>query len=145
MEENKGIKQLKGRIILKEIAKKQMEWAELKYLVLSKSQPDYKAIRALFADHNWSDEKELQFRFYIQHALAEPAKKGNSLNAYQHIWGYFKNKATEDEQKKYQKLVDNFSIEQDRLLPFLQELSLKYQEKYLLQSRLLFPLKDITK
>lgn len=130
---------------MKEIAKKQLEWAKLKYLILSKSQPDYKAIRALFADHNWNDEKELQFRFYIQHALAEPAKKGDSLNAYQHIWGYFKNKATEEEQKKYLKLVANFSLEQDGLLSFLQELSLKYQEKYLLQSQLLFPENDITK
>lgn len=123
---------------MKEIAKKQLEWAKLKYLILSKSQSDYKAIRTLFAEHNWSDEKERQFRCYIQHALSEPAKKGNSLNAYQHIWGYFKKKTTEEEQKKYQKLVDNFSLEQDKLLPFLQELSLKYQEKYLLQSQLLF-------
>lgn len=121
------------------IAQRQQEWASLKYLILSKSQPDYRAIRKLFSEDQWNEEKEEKFRSYLQHALAEPAKKGNLLNAYQHVWGYFKKQATETERKKYEALSTNFIVEQDELFPFLKELTIKYQENYLLQSKLLFP------
>lgn len=117
---------------------KQQEWASLKYLILSKSQEDYKAIRKLFANNKWDQEKEQLFRFYIHHALSEPASRGNCLNAYQHVWGYFKEQATAQEKAKYQELVTHFSIEEDELLPFLRALTLKYKEAYLLQSKLLF-------
>ncbi|WP_086331184.1 YbgA family protein [Candidatus Enterococcus mansonii] len=120
------------------IVQRQQEWAELKYLILSKSQQDYRAIRKLFADNQWTPEKEEAFRFHINHALAEPVEKGNQRNAYQHVWGYFKKKATEAEREKYQLLLETFSVEQDKLLPFLKELTQKYQEQYLLQSKLLF-------
>lgn len=125
-------------MILKQLAQKQQEWASLKYLILSKSQQDYRAIRKLFADDKWDEQKEQAFQKYLQHALAEPVTKGNLLNAYQHVWGYFKNKATESERQKYEKLSADFSVEQDELSPFLKALTLKYQEKYLLQSTLLF-------
>ncbi|MEI5993574.1 hypothetical protein A5880_001121 [Enterococcus sp. 4G2_DIV0659] len=128
----------KGGIILTVIVQRQQEWAELKYLILSKSQQDYRAIRKLFADNQWTPEKEEAFRFHINHALAEPVEKGNQRNAYQHVWGYFKKKATEAEREKYQLLLETFSVEQDKLLPFLKELTQKYQEQYLLQSKLLF-------
>lgn len=124
---------------MKRIARRQQEWRSLKYLVLSKSQPDYRAIRRLFTDNEWDERKEQAFRGYLQHALTEPPKKGNLLNAYQHVWGYFKNRATETERQKYEELMETFSIDQDELLPFLKELTLKYQEPYLLQSKLLFP------
>lgn len=120
------------------IAKKQQEWASLKYLVLSKSQSDYRAIRKLFVDNEWDEEKEQMFQSYLQHALAESPKKGNLLNAYQHVWGYFKNKAIKTERQKYELLIETFSVDHDELGPFLKELTLKYQEQYLLQSKLLF-------
>ncbi|ALS02779.1 hypothetical protein ATZ33_15750 [Enterococcus silesiacus] len=118
---------------------RQQEWVALKYLILSKSQSDYRMIGKLCADNEWDEEKEQQFRSYLQHALAEPPKKGNLLNAYQHVWGYFKHKATKVEREKYEELIKTFSLEQDELAPFLKELTLNYQEQYLLQSRLLFP------
>lgn len=124
---------------MKIIAQRQQEWRSLKYLILSKSQPDYRAIRRLFTDNEWDERKEQAFRGYLQHALAQPPKKGNLLNAYQHVWGYFKNIATATERQKYEELIETFSIEQDELLPFLKELTLKYKEQYLLQSKLLFP------
>lgn len=124
---------------MKIIAQRQQEWSALKYLILSKSQSDYRAIRKLFTDDKWDEAKERAFRSYLQHALAEPPKKGNLLNAYQHVWGYFKNKASETERQKYEELLETFSVDHDTLLPFLKELTLKYQEQYLLQSKLLFP------
>ncbi|WP_429948621.1 YbgA family protein [Enterococcus sp. AZ101] len=119
--------------------KRQQEWAALKYLILSKSQQDYRSIRKLFSEQGWDDKKEQQFRSYLQHALAEEPKKGNSLNAYQHIWGYFKHKANDNEREKYEELLDSFSLAQNKLGPFLKELTLKYEEPYLRQSKLLFP------
>ncbi|WP_430602490.1 hypothetical protein IGJ02_002907 [Enterococcus sp. DIV0724b] len=124
---------------MKIIAQRQQEWSALKYLILSKSQSDYRAIRKLFTDDKWDEGKERAFRSYLQHALAEPPKKGNLLNAYQHVWGYFKNKASETERQKYEELLKTFSVDHDTLLSFLKELTLKYQEQYLLQSKLLFP------
>ncbi|EOI07003.1 hypothetical protein UAY_00345 [Enterococcus moraviensis ATCC BAA-383] len=120
-------------------AKRQQEWASLKYLVLSKSQQDYRGIRTLFSDNGWDERKEQQFRAYLQHAWSQPITKGNALNAYQHVWGYFKRKATEEEKRKYEELSNDFTLEQDEILPFLKELTLKYQEQYLLNARLLFP------
>ena len=117
---------------------KQKEWAIIKYLILSKSQNDYRQIRKLFQDHVWNSEKEAAFQALIQHALAEPPKKGNLINAYQHIWGYFKTIATVEEKKQYEQLLTYYSIETDELKPFLKELTLKYHEPYLLQSAFLF-------
>lgn len=124
---------------MKKISEKQQEWAQLKYLVLSKSQQDYKKIRGLFSDHHWTAEKEQLFQDYVKHALAAPASRGNSLNAYQHIWGYFKNKATESERATYEQLLASYSLAQDELRPFLQTLTQKYNDTYLKQSVLLFP------
>lgn len=98
---------------MKEIAKKQQEWAQLKYLVLSKSQQDYRQIRQLFSDPTWTEEKERQFQDCVKHALTIPASRGNSLNAYQHIWGYFKTKATDIERDRYEQLHATYSSEKD--------------------------------
>ncbi|MHC5228906.1 YbgA family protein [Enterococcus sp. LJL99] len=120
------------------IGAKQKEWAILKYLILSKSQNDYRQIRKLFQNHSWDAEKEAVFQALLQHAMAEPPKKGNLINAYQHVWGYFKTIATLEEKKHYEQLLIAFSIDTDELKPFLKQLTLKYQESYLLQSALLF-------
>lgn len=124
---------------MKKIAEKQQEWAQLKYLILSKSQQDYQKIRALFSKPDWTEEKEQQFQGYITHALATVPSRGNSLNAYQHIWGYFKNKATDEERAIYEQLLATYSLEADELRPFLQQLTYKYKDSYLSQSALLFP------
>lgn len=120
------------------IGAKQKEWAILKYLILSKSQNDYRQIRKLFQNHSWDSQKETTFQTLIQHAMAEPPKQGNLINAYQHVWGYFKLTATVEEKKHYEQLLATYSLDTDELKPFLKELTVKYQEPYLLQSALLF-------
>lgn len=120
------------------IGAKQKEWAVLKYLILSKSQNDYRQIKKLFKEHSWDSEKEAAFQANVQHALSEIPKKGNLINSYQHVWGYFKTTATVAEKKQYEQLLATYSIETDELKPFLKHLTLKYQEPYLLQSALLF-------
>ena len=120
------------------IGKKQREWAILKYFILSKSQNDYREIRKLFQDHSWTSEKEAMFQTCISHALTTPSKKGDMLNAYQHVWGYFKKCATVDEKKHYEYLLETYTLEKDELNPFLKQLTVTYQVPYLLQSALLF-------
>ncbi|WP_242585389.1 MULTISPECIES: YbgA family protein [unclassified Enterococcus] len=131
--------QKKERDQLKEMTKKQQEWASLKYLILSKSQNDYNAIRKLVSEKEWNEEKEALFQSYLQHALTLPDDKGSKLNAYQHVWGYFKKLATAEERKTYSKLLDDFSLENDQLWLFLKELILTYDEPYLRNSKLFFP------
>jgi uncharacterized protein YbgA (DUF1722 family) len=128
--------------LLKAIGIRQREWAQLKYLILAKSQNDYRAIRKLFSNNEWNETKDRLFVQTVQHALTQPTSKGNLLNAYQHIWGYFKKNATTAERQTYQALLDNFSLENDQLRSFLKNLTLTYQEEYLLHSCLLFKTED---
>lgn len=127
---------------MKMIKEKQKEWAELKYLIMSKSQTSYQQISQLFRDNTWNEEKEQAFRNNIQLALLSKPAKGALVNAYQHVWGYFKTVATQEEKKQYHQLLANFSMEADLLLPFLQSLAEKYQVTYLLESKLLFDKKN---
>lgn len=123
---------------MKMTKEKQKEWAQLKYLIMSRSQEDYLEIRKLFRDNTWDEAKELEFQKYLQHALATNPTKGSLLNAYQHVWGYFKKIATEAEKERYCQLLEEFSVEKDVFLPFLQFLAQKYEVTYLLESKLLF-------
>lgn len=119
----------------------QQEWAALKYDVMAHSQREYNAIRQLFKGNEWNEEKEGSYRQLIQNAYDTVPTRGSLLNAYQHVWGYFKRIATPEELVRYRELSEHFSSTTDELLPFLRELTVKYQMKYLLNSNLLFPTK----
>ena len=66
----------------------------------------------------------------------------SSINAFEHVWGYFKDKADDKEKKKIQALIENYksgtsvNIENDsiKVKSFLMKLSEKYNEAYLLNS-----------
>ena len=71
-------------------------WAANKYLVLSHSNKIYLEIR------NYLKNEEVSFdqvQAYIDQALDLPENPGQVVNAFQHIWGYFKKKATASERK----------------------------------------------
>ena len=64
-------------------------WAANKYLVLSHSNKIYLEIR------NYLKNEEVslaQVQAYIDQALDLPENPGQVVNAFQHIWGYFKKK-----------------------------------------------------
>lgn len=64
-------------------------WAANKYLVLSHSNKIYLEIRTYLKQ----DEVRLdQVQAYIDQALDLPENPGQVVNAFQHIWGYFKKK-----------------------------------------------------
>lgn len=61
-------------------------------------------------------------------------------NAFDHMWGYFKKCANEEERQQSKLLKADFingKIDTQTLLDFLAELANKYDVQYLLQSRVL--------
>ena len=64
------------------------------------------------------------------------------VTTYQHIWGYFKKKCTDEELHQYLKLLDELQPDNDSLGPFLVQLTAKYQIDYLQKSRLIIELNE---
>lgn len=111
--------------------KTEILWLEEKYNVMFHSQNHYNAIRQ--AMKNKASYKEISA--LIEQALNLTPTEGSMRNACQHMWGYFKKSANEEEKKQYEQLIQttNFS----ELLSFLRELAKEYDVTYLLESRVL--------
>lgn len=108
-------------------------WREEKYLVMYHSQASYEAIRALMKE---------QPSYEALHALIEQAKntpptKGSKTNAYQHVWGYFKKRATDTEKSRTFALLEQLDTSEQQLKQHLYQLAKKYTVQYLLDSTLL--------
>ena len=87
----------------------QQLWARNKYLVLSHSSNIYNEIRQYLKN----EEVELsQVQEMIDRACQIPEHRGQVCNAFQHIWGYFKKKATDAERKDYMLLLDRYRFGQ---------------------------------
>ena len=83
----------------------QQLWARNKYLVLSHSSNIYNEIRQYLKN----EEVEVsQVQEMIDRACQIPEHRGQVCNAFQHIWGYFKKKATDSERKDYMLLLDRY-------------------------------------
>lgn len=111
--------------------KKEILWCEEKYNVMFHSQNYYNAIRQ--AMKNKASYEEISA--LIKQALSLAPSEGSMRNACQHMWGYFKKVANEEEKKLYEQLIQttNFS----ELLTYLRRLAEKYEITYLLESRVL--------
>ena len=62
---------------------------------------------------------------------------GNSINAAQHIWGYFKEIATEKEKAVFLKSIEKFNQDQTSISTIksnLWKMAIKYNRDYLLNS-----------
>lgn len=109
-------------------------WAANKYLVLSHSQKIYLQIRAYLKQ----EEVEVKVvEALIQEALAVAENRSSVVNAYQHIWGYFKKVAEDDEKKKFLTLLEDYQtgvLEKDIVLAYLASLLTKYPNKFLEES-----------
>lgn len=117
---------------IKELEK---EWARYKYLVLSHSQKRYQAIRTLLKDK--SAYPVVPFYSLIEEALDIIPDKNIELNGLEHVWGHLKKKASENENKTFQKMKEQWmddEIKTSRLKKWLRRLAVKYDEQYLLQS-----------
>lgn len=115
----------------------QQLWAENKYLVLSHSSNIYNEIR-----HYLKNEKVevSQVQEMIDRACQIPEHRGQVCNAFQHIWGYFKKKATDAECKDYMLLLDRYRFgqaSQEDLIAKTRDLLDRYPNTYLQHSTLL--------
>lgn len=115
----------------------QQLWARNKYLVLSHSSNIYNEIRQYLKN----EQVELSLvQEMIDRACQIPEHRGQVCNAFQHIWGYFKKKATGAERKDYMLLLDRYrfgQVSKKDLIAKTRELLNRYPNTYLQHSTLL--------
>ena len=115
----------------------QQLWARNKYLVLSHSSNIYKDIRQYLKQEV---VEVSQVQEMIDRACQIPEHRGQVCNAFQHIWGYFKKKATDAERKDYMLLLDRYRFGQgskEDLIAKTRDLLELYPNTYLQNSTLL--------
>ena len=106
-------------------------WARNKYLVLSKSHPYYLKIRDYLKR---DDANVVGVERFIDKAIALNESKKDIINAYQHIWGYFKEDAGDQAKEKFLGLIEaykNDKVHKEEVLDFLKGLLEKYSNEYL--------------
>lgn len=111
------------------------EWSRYKYLVLEKSQNAYLEIRNLLKDKEHFSV--LGFYKLIDDALLLKEDKGSQINAFEHVWGYFKKQASDKEKNIYKQLLADYkkgTIDRQKVKNYLKKLAIKYHESYLLNS-----------
>ena len=111
--------------------------ARNKYLVLSHSSNIYNEIRQYLKQEV---VEVSQVQEMIDRACQIPEHRGQVCNAFQHIWGYFKKKATDTERKDYILLLDCYRFGQaskEDLIAKTLELLESYPNTYLQHSTLL--------
>ena len=115
----------------------QQLWARNKYLVLSHSSNIYNEIRQYLKN----EEVEVSHvQELIDRACQIPEHRGLVCNAFQHIWGYFKKKATDAECKDYMLLLDRYRFSQaskEDVIVKTRDLLELYPNTYLQHSTLL--------
>ena len=115
----------------------QQLWARNKYLVLSHSSNIYNEIRQYLKNE---DVELSMVQEMIDRAYQIPEHRGQVCNAFQHIWSYFKKKATEAERKDYMLLLDRYRFgqaSQEDLIAKTRDLLDRYPNIYLQHSTLL--------
>lgn len=111
------------------------EWSRYKYTILERSQSTYEKIRKLLKDKN--DFSAISFYNLIETGLNNEGNSGSIVNAALHVWGYFKNHATEKEKVKFFKYLEKYQNQGtgiNTVKKHLKELAQKYEQDYLLNS-----------
>jgi uncharacterized protein YbgA (DUF1722 family) len=124
---------LKGVSIMKERGYIERLWREEKYRVLAHSKQQYDEIRELLKNN--PSYKTVEEK--INEALTIKPTTGSIVNAYEHMWGYFKKEATADEKEQYLILKQRFQENQIALKEwqqFLKKLAYQYEVQYLINS-----------
>lgn len=127
----KCINAIKGHHI-KEL---ELEWSKYKYSVLERSPANYNKIRNLLKDK--TQYPVLEFYNLVEDSLEIEENVGNVINAAQHVWGYFKSFASDVEKSRFEKLLTDYKnkkVNKNRIINFLNKLSVKYKIDYLLES-----------
>ncbi len=119
------------------------EWAKYKYYVLGISAKTYNEIRTLLKDKESTNA--LEFYKLIESSLEKNATKNSQINTIQHLWGYFKNRASVAEKNRFFKLLEAYQRDDKSLVSiknFIYKLSYKYSIEYLLDSLYFYIIED---
>ncbi len=111
------------------------EWARYKYLIMEHSTNSYKEIRSMFSERK--NVSTINFYEKVEEALEKESRKGEQNNAILHVWGYFKNKASEKERKTFRskhKRFMNGNMSLKAVKNHLKKLAIKYKIEYLTES-----------
>lgn len=111
----------------------EIEWARYKYSILEKSPEVYQTIRQLLRDK--STYSALEMYHLIETASCLPVSVGSAVNAAQHVWGYFKDKASETEKRRFQNMLQKYALGEVHIQSvknMLLKMAQKYHEDYLL-------------
>ena len=115
----------------------QQLWARNKYIVLSHSSNIYNEIRQYLKNEQVEVSKVQEM---IDRACQIPEHRGQVCNAFQHVWGYFKKKATDAERKDYMLLLDRYRFGQaskEDVIAKTRDLLERYPNSFLQHSTLL--------
>ncbi len=113
----------------------EIQWSKYKYSILERSPQNYKKIRELLKDKG--EYPVFEFYHLIEESLAMEENSGYQVNAFQHIWGYFKDRASESEKKRFEKMLVDYlgqNIKSQIIKNFLNRLTIKYNSEYLRES-----------
>lgn len=112
-------------------------WREEKYRVLAHSKQHYDEIRELLKQ----GPSYTMVKDKIDEALIITPTIGSTINAFDHMWGYFKNKATANEKEQYLTLKRQFQnkqIDASLIQQFLKNMAEEYEVQYLINSTALY-------
>lgn len=134
---DKNLSALKGVNYLRKphIKYLEQEWSRYKYNVLAHAPQHYQAIRQLLKDK--SAYPIVEFYHLIDESLATKPTVGQQINACEHVWGYFKDQATDKERTQYTNYLNRFKKGQytiKALKRLLLKFALKYEQTYLIES-----------
>lgn len=105
------------------------EWARYKYLVMEKAYALYKKCSSLVRENCSLKE----FYSFVDACLSMPYNEKNFKNTAFHIWGYFKDCATDKEKRDFLNLMDEYKDPQ-KVKEKLYKLAVKYEREYLVES-----------
>lgn len=116
---------------------KERLWRTSKYEVLSHSEAIYREIQS-----NVNHQELVWVTARIQEAKKKCPTIGTVTNAYEHMWGYFKKKATDQEREETFHLLRQYqtgAIEVDHLWRHIATLAINYDVTYIQESTLIAP------
>ena len=111
------------------------EWSKYKYSVLEKAPLNYNYIRKLLKEKD--KYPVIDFYKFIDDSWVKESKKGNEINALEHVWGYFKDISNLKEKEDIRKSIIKYKNDKIALKTIknkLHKLAIKYNQKYLLES-----------
>jgi len=119
----------------KKIKVLEVEWSKYKYKILENSPSHYLSIRKLLIDKN--NYPDISFYNLIEEAMGKEIEIGNSINAAQHVFGYFKNLVSDKEKSSFLKSLDEYKkgkVSNKAIKNRLWKMTVKFQQAYLLDS-----------